>query len=294
MKILLTGSNGFLGKYIINTIGSHCDIISLNRSNSDINCNLAENTPILSSYDLVIHSAGKAHSTYKDEISFFFDVNVMGTLNLLNGIEKSGSLPKYFVFISTVAVYGLEKGTNINENFPLNAIEPYGLSKLKAEMLILDWCNKNNVICSILRLPLLIGENPTGNLESMIKGIKKGYYFNVSDGCARKSMVHAKDVASILLKVSKIGGVYNLTDGYHPSVFELSFAIARQFGKIKLINFPYYIARFIAAFGDVVGERFPFNSKKLRKLTSDLTFDDSNARQVLGWKPKNVLDYYGI
>lgn len=60
---------------------------------------------------------------------------MQGIVNLLKGIENSG-LPQALVFISSVAVYGKEKGNLINENEPLAAKEPYGLSKIAAEKLV--------------------------------------------------------------------------------------------------------------------------------------------------------------
>ena len=126
----------------------------------------------------------------------------------------------------------------------------------------------------------------------MVNSIKKGYYFNIAGGTARKSMVLTEDVANILLKVTEIGGVYNLTDGYHPNFFELSVAIAKQNLKSKPLNMPYIIAKIFSLFGDVVGSKFPLNSNKLKKITSDLTFDDSRAREVLGWQPSNVIDWF--
>jgi nucleoside-diphosphate-sugar epimerase len=126
----------------------------------------------------------------------------------------------------------------------------------------------------------------------MIKGIKKGYYFNIGGGLAKKSMVLTEDVANILVKASEIGGIYNLTDGYHPNFFEISSAIAKQNGKSIPFNMPYIIAKMIALFGDVVGSKFPLNSNKLKKITTDLTFDDNRAREVLGWQPRNVIDWF--
>ncbi|MGG8473430.1 NAD-dependent epimerase/dehydratase family protein, partial [Rahnella sp. PAMC25617] len=92
----------------------------------------------------------------------FYDVNVLGTLNLLKGLEKAG-VPEQFVFISSVSVYGQQSGIFINEDHPLEAKDPYGLSKIEAEDLVLKWCEQHRVVCTILRLPLLVGKNPPGN-----------------------------------------------------------------------------------------------------------------------------------
>lgn len=289
---LLTGASGFLGKAILKH--SNIDFITLGRSNlSDVRCNLCNEIPNVCNIDLLIHAAGMAHFVPKTTLDkqAFFDNNVIGTKNLLKGLEKNQSL-KRFVFISSVAVYGKDNGLCINEKELLLAKDPYGLSKILAEQLVIDWCNKNNVIYTILRLPLLIGENPPGNLGAMIKGIQKNYYFDIAGGQARKSMVLAEDVAKILIKASEIGGIYNLTDGYHPSFHELSKAIGNHYHNSRIFNLPFFIAKGFALVGDAIGTKFPIDSNKLRKITSDLTFDDSNARQLLGWNPNYVLNYY--
>ena len=170
MNVLVTGASGFLGKYVINelahlnykinTIGRH--------GKSTIIADLSKEIPLLSErYDMVIHVAGKAHVVPKTEkeVQEFYDVNLKGTQHLINSFEQ---LPKYFVFISTVSVYGLDYGENITENTPLNAVEPYGKSKIMAEKEIMTWGKDKNVKITILRLPLIFGTNPPGNLKSMI------------------------------------------------------------------------------------------------------------------------------
>jgi nucleoside-diphosphate-sugar epimerase len=286
IKILLTGSSGFLGN-LIAYHNSENIILTLNRSKSHFICDLGFSIPNFNSdFDVVIHNAGKAHSIPKteEEKLSFFQVNVQGTKNLLKGLETK--IPKQFVFISSVSVYGLEYGKNIDEITILKAKDPYGLSKIQAEQLILDWCDLNNVTCTILRLPLLVGKNPPGNLGAMIKAIQKRYYFNIGGGKAKKSMVLAEDVARFIPIIAPIGGTYNLTDGVHPSFSDLSNSIAKK----KMNNLPLFVAKIIGYLGDFLGEKAPLNSLKVKKITSDLTFDDSKARS-LGWKSQSVLEY---
>ncbi|WP_442796339.1 NAD-dependent epimerase/dehydratase family protein [Pelobium manganitolerans] len=287
--ILLTGSSGFLGNALQKAFTG--DIISLGRSNAYIICDLSQQIPKLPGTDLVIHAAGKAHSVPKTEKEkqAFFDVNVTGTQNLLKGLEHAPVLPKAFVFISSVSVYGLDQGKNINEDSPLDATEAYGRSKIEAEQLVQSWCADKAVVCTILRLPLLVGDKPPGNLGAMIKGIRKGYYFNIGAGTAKKSMVLASDVANIIIPASKIGGIYNLTDAYHPSFKELADYIATRLHRPKPKSVPNFLAQALARTGDIIGNKFPLNSSKLQKITNDLTFDDSKARRLLGWNPKPVI-----
>lgn len=290
--ILLTGASGFLGKSILQQFSNlQVRILTVGRKDTNhVLCDLAVEIPIFNvkKIDLVVHAAGMAHSvpTTKFAKQAFFDTNLIGTRNLLKALENLSQTPKQFVYISSVAVYGQETATNITEEVPLRAKDSYGLSKIQAEQLIIDWCINNDVICTILRLPLLVGKNPPGNLGAMLKGIRKGYYFNIGGGKAQKSMVLADDVAQFIPKISTIGGIFNLTDGEHPSFAALSHAISKK----RIFNLPFHIAKTLGFFGDVLGEKVPINSLKLKKITSDLTFNDSKARQ-LGWKPQSVLEY---
>lgn len=295
MKILLTGSFGFLGQVILERLKDAYEIYTLGRNkNATQESDLRYPFKLNKSFDCIIHAAGKAHLVPKsqEDIKAFWDVNVIGTRNLLNSLE--GQPPKYFVFVSSIAVYGLDYGIKIDDQCDLKANDPYGKSKIEAEVIVKDWCDENNVICTILRLPLVVGENPPGNLGSMIHGIKKGYYFNIAGGNTKKSMVLASDIAKFILKAAKVGGTYNLTDGYHPNFNELSYLISQKLGKKFVPNMPLFVAKILATLGDILGSKFPINSNKLNKITSTLTFDDSKAREAFGWNPTPVLKGFKI
>lgn len=296
MKTLVTGAYGFLGRHVLQALEKeNHSFHSLGmEKESDVVANIVNEIPSIKEiYDCVIHVAGKAHVVPKTEAEkkAFYDVNVEGTKNVLNALETP---PKYFVFISTVSVYGLDYGENIPEDHPLNAVEPYGKSKIIAEEIISQWGKENNVIITILRLPLLFGNNPPGNLKSMINSIQKKYYFNIGKGDVRKSMVFAADVAAFIPKVMLIGGTYNLTDGYHPSFKELSDIIA-DYHKIKRpVSIPSGIILFIANCCELVQQIFqinlPIDRQKFKKITNPLTFDDKRARKE-GWSPRKVINF---
>jgi nucleoside-diphosphate-sugar epimerase len=296
MNCLVTGVNGFLGKFIFDELQISHLVFGLSRRCSNFNFYLDKSVPKFNvKFDLVVHAAGKAHFTPKTicDNQDFYQINVVGTQNLLKGLLRSG-IPKYFIFISSVSVYGKDFGIGLDETTPLGAFDPYGISKIEAERIILEWCKQHHVVCTILRLPLIVGSNPPGNLRTMIRGIKKGYYFNVAGGIAKKSMVLAEDVAKSIERVASIGGIYNLTDGYHPSFSEISYHISIQLNKSKPLNMNLWLAKLAAYFGDYLGSKALINTNKLNKITSDLTFDDSKARKAFGWKPRGVLDFYRI
>ncbi|MBO3699069.1 NAD(P)-dependent oxidoreductase [Roseivirga sp. E12] len=300
MKYLITGASGFLGKAISKNLSSEASIHSLGRSHQNhIICDLSTESPKFeSSYDIVIHCAGKAHSVpkNKNQADEFFKVNYQGTLNLLEGIEQSESLPKSFILISSVAVYGREMGLLLDENTSLNASDPYGQSKKMAEDAVQEWGKSHNVKIGILRLPLIAGPNPPGNLGKMIKALRGRYFFHIGAGDARRSMVPSADIAGILPKLSETGGIFNLTDGYHPSFVELTSVISKKFNITEPYHIPISVAEILAKVGDILyillKKHAPFNSSALIKMTNSLTFSDEKARRILTWSPQKVLDSF--
>ena len=295
IMILLTGSSGFLGSEILKALNKK-KITSLSRSNSDYNFDLSISVPIFNNnFDTIIHAAGLAHIENPSilENNLFYQINVAGTNNLLKGLELI-KIPKHFIFISSIAVYGLDSGENIKEDFPLLATDPYGQSKIYAEKLITEWCHHNNVLCTILRLPIIIGSNAPGNLRSIINAIKKGYYFNIIGNNAKKSMVLSYDIANFFKIIPNSPGIFNLTDGYNPSIIELTNLISLQLGLSKPSSLPPQLFKILAFIGDNLTYKFPFNSNKFSKLTNTLTFDDSKARNILNWNSNQVLKTFKL
>jgi nucleoside-diphosphate-sugar epimerase len=184
----------------------------------------------------------------------------------------------------------MESGSEIAETHPLLGVSPYAKSKINAEKIVQEWCSQNRIMLTILRLPLVVGYNPPGNLGMMIKWMKRGLYVGIGSGQTRKSMVLAEDVARFIPIIQQVGGTYNLTDGVHPSMQELENALARAFGKSKPLRFPERWLRTLAKAGDTLGDRTPLNTNRLAKLTSTLTFSDGKARKE-GWSPRSVLEY---
>ena len=261
-----------------------------------IKANFVSDIPELpEKYDIVLHACGKAHVVPKTEAEkkAFFDVNYQGTVNLCKGLEKVG-LPKALVFISTVAVYGCDFGDMITEDHSLDGETPYAKSKIMAEEYLTEWCKNHNVVLGILRPSLLAGKNAPGNLGSMVKGVKKGYYMNIAGGKVIKSILMADDIARILPLVAEKGGVYNVCDTFQPTFGQISESVAKQLGKGKPINIPYWMAWCMAKVGDLLGNKAPINSYKLEKMTKSLTFSNEKARKELGWEPLDVLENYRV
>lgn len=295
--ILFTGGTGFLGKNVMPLLQSQYEVTTCGITPEDmIKVNLAMDVPELDKrYEIVLHACGKAHVVPKTEAEkqAFFDVNYQGTVNLCVGLEKVG-VPNALIFISTVAVYGLEYGSEITEDAPLNGDSPYAKSKIMAEEYLTKWCKEHGVVLGILRPSLLAGKNAPGNLGAMVNGVRKGFYMNIDGGKVTKSVLMAEDIARILPLVAEKGGIYNVCDTRQPSFGELSVSVARQLGKRKPISIPYWMAWCMAKVGDLLGSKAPINSYKLEKMTKSLTFSNEKARRELGWEPLDVLENYKV
>lgn len=296
-KLLFTGASGFLGKntlpilrekYIVETLG-------LTKEES-ISCNLVTEVPqLVKKYDIILHAAGKAHSIPKTEAEkkVFFDVNYEGTKNLCKGLEKVG-VPRSFIFVSTVAVYGCDTGELIDEDYPLKGESSYALSKIYAERFLQDWAAKNGVILSIIRPSLIAGPNPPGNLGAMIRGIKTHRYLSIAGGKAKKSVLMVQDIANLIPLLAEKGGIYNVCDSHHPTFRELEELIAEQLGKRIPVNIPLWFAYFLGKIGDCMGRYAPLNSSRLEKIVKSLTFSNAKIKRELKWEPMPVVKHFKI
>jgi len=144
MKILLTGSSGFIGTHIkkrIETIGTVYDLKSDLTSYSDV-----ENEIYFFKPDLVVHLAARTEVQYSfyEQVSFS-ETNYVGTVNLIESCRKLKKSP-FFLFASTMEVYGWQpisdevKMFGIPKNFIAfdeytnpNPNAPYAVAKYAGE-----------------------------------------------------------------------------------------------------------------------------------------------------------------
>ena len=297
-KLLFTGGTGFVGRNIKPLLDKTYEVTTIGIMDADmIKANFVTDIPNLPErYDVVLHAAGKAHVYPKTEAEkkAFYDVNLTGTIHLCEALEKTG-VPNAFIFISTLSVYGGEVFGNMDseDSKPLIGDTPYADSKIKAEEYLTNWCKEHNVILGILRPSLLAGKGAPGNLGAMVNGIRTGAYLSIAGGKARKSVLMVDDIAHLVPLVAEKGGVYNVCDDHNPSFGELESSIAKQLGKRKPINIPYWMAKCLALIGDVFSF-FPLNSNRLKKIITSDTWSNEKAKRELGWRPMDVLENYKI
>ncbi len=145
MKVLITGSNGFIGQNLkFNLISEKIEVIEFTRkSNPNILKDLVEKV------DIIFHLAGENRSKKKVN---FYNNNYILTKKIINCVIKSKMKPPV-IFTSSIRVK--EKNS-------------YGVTKKKAEDYIYKFLKKNSVNCSILRLPNIFGKWSKPNHNSFI------------------------------------------------------------------------------------------------------------------------------
>lgn len=301
MRCLLTGGAGFLGRMLaagLRESGAEVLVADLRElpgfGFQPIDLTRPETLAWRGGrFALLVHAAGLAHTRPRTEAERqrFFEINAGGTARLLDSL--AGELrPAMAVLVSTVSVYGRDEGELLDEETPLAAADPYGASKIEAERIFRGWAERHGVRWTILRLPLVWGEDPPGNLGAMIAAMRAGRYFGIGRGEARKSIVWGMDVARVLLRAAREGGLYHLTDGCHPTFREIEEAVAARLGLRPPRRLPRWIGWMTAAAGSMLRHALrlpvPLDLPTYSKMISTLTFSDHRARRCLGWQPWSV------
>lgn len=137
---------------------------------------------------------------------------------------------------------------------------------------------------------MIVGTGMKGTLGAMVKGIASGYYFHIKGNEARRSVIHAYDVARAVRLIAPVGGIYNLADRVHPTVRNLAEAIAHRLGDRRIYTISPRLLNFAARIGDKISF-IPFSSEHLQRLTSTLTVDSSAISEVIDWQPRDVVNF---
>jgi GlcNAc-P-P-Und epimerase len=261
MKILLTGSEGFVGSVLRKSLQKnnhdvYCiDRIKMIRKNYfcyDLSSDLSNLQLSLKDVDfnVLIHLAaakGDYNLGYKD----FFRDNVTVSDKLLS-LVKDLSITSIIMY-STVSVYG---HNNIikTEEADLVPNNPYGATKLESEDLFIKWFkldpNKNRL--TILRPSVIYGENNYANMYNLLNQLNKKLPISVGNGDYIKSMIAVENIVEItIFTLSKLEGlqIYNCTDKPYPKLKEVINYISEidGFSKPKIVislRFAYFIALF--------------------------------------------------
>lgn len=244
--------------------------------------------------DSVIHFAGlKAVGESTNLPLSYYDVNVNGTIRLVEAMSKAGV--KNIVFSSSATVYGEEASVPYVETQRRGTpSSPYGATKAMVEQILSDLCDSDpewSVV--LLRYFNPIGAHPSGQIGEDPKGIPNnlmpfvtqvaigrreqlsifGNDYPTTDGTCERDYLHVMDLAdghlSALNVLDKPGcQTFNLGTGSPISVLEMVTAFQKVTGVILNYQFDQRRSGDLAAFWA----------------------DAKKAKDVLGWKAERTLE----
>jgi len=233
MKILVTGGSGYLGSSFINQYKNKFAFKSFSLLTQEIkNINF-------DNIDIILHCAALVHQKIEHPYEKYHEINVNYTVILAKLAKENGV--KHFIFISTIAVYGEDK-EKLDENTPYEPITPYGKSKLEAEKELLK-LNDNNFTVSIIRPPMIYGKNAPGNIDSLIKLVKKLPILPLGKIENKRSFISIQNLCYIIDEIinQKQNGVFLASDDEPLSTSKLIELIAKNLNKkIYLIKIPFF------------------------------------------------------
>jgi UDP-glucose 4-epimerase len=261
--------------------------------------------------DAVIHFAGLKAVGESTEIPLaYYQNNVGGTANLLEAMKEYGV--KDIVFSSSCTVYGAPETLPLREDFPLQAVNPYGQTKLTIEYMLKDLAASDpdwNI--SILRYFNPVGAHPSGEIGEDPLGIPSnlmpyitqvavgeleelsvfGNDYDTTDGTCIRDYIHVVDLArghiNALRKLDERSGlmIHNLGTGQGYSVLDMINGFASATGK----HIPYRIVGRRAGDAPAVYAD-PILAQKELGWTAELGIEDM-CRDAWNWQSKNPGGY---
>ena len=260
MKVLITGSHGFVGTNLIRAFEGRHEVIRWD---------IRSNAP-LPEVDAVVHLAGKAHDTkHLTQPDVYFQVNTELTKKIYEQFLQSSA--RRFIFFSSVKAQ--------------DADTPYAQSKLAAEQYLQERMPGQQPAqhTYILRPCLIYGPGNKANLKLLYQLVSKGLPWPLAVFDNRRSLVSVDNVAYVvgeLLSQEVADGIYPVSDDEAVSTNELVSIICQTLHQpCRLWHVPKTLVRILARVGDVL--HLPLNSERLRKLTEDYVVDNTKIKQAL-------------
>ena len=262
----LTGSTGLLGQSLKKKLRK-LNNYKLNCYKGDItNKSQLKKWFKVNSFCYVIHLAAIVPvKKVNKNINFAKKVNIGGTKNIINEINKKKSI-KWFFFSSSSHVYQFNnkevRETSIKKPFSI-----YGKTKLEAEKFIKKKINKKIKFC-IGRIFSLEGKNKAKSyfLPGLLKKIRKNKVIEI-DLNQFRDFIHVDDVAEavvILLKKEQVG-IYNIASGKITRFYELINLFSKLLKrKIKFKNTDFKVSN--SSYADIYKIKKDINWKVKKKV----------------------------
>lgn len=182
--------------------------------------------------DVIYHLAAVANPrTCKQDFRLAFDVNVLGTQNVLRFAPAASR----FVFMSSAAVYGAPEYLPIDENHPRRGADPYSVTKIIGEDLVTSYQRNYNRDAVIIRNFNSYGVGQTGDyiVPQLIRQALTERKIEIWDPRTVRDLMYIDNTIDALLTVAASGQqtVVNVGAGRGITVGELATTIAGRFDQ---------------------------------------------------------------
>lgn len=320
MKVLITGSNGFLGmSAVAEALASGHTVRALLRPASSVPSRWRDTAQVetvrgdlrdrrtlkelLAGCDAVVHlAADKAGDFYSQMTS-----TVVATENLLAEMHRQGV--QRLVHCSTFSVYdyqAIAPGSVLDERSPVYGSDPvtrddYARTKLIQENIVRAWGDQPGHAVTIIRPGVIYGRN---NLWNARLGFSVGSRFICTGSGFRVPLTYVSHCAqALILAVGRdeaIGEVINVVDDDPPTQKQFIRLIQQQeVSPKRLVRVPGWVMRSIA-WSAVTTNKCLFGGRaklpgilipaRLAARIPNITYDNRKAHDILGWQPRYTLE----
>lgn len=283
MKILVTGSNGMIGRALVKELrkkGHYAREFS--KSNRQNILDKAQVEESLKEMQVVYHLAAEI-----DENSpTIFETNVQGTKNLVEASARAKI--EQFIFVSTTGVYG--KNENLmDEKTALNPETIYEKSKAEAEKIVSSY--QEAMPITILRPPLVLGNN--AHWKKMLEMLEKNYPL-IGNGNNFYQIVFLQDLidamAFVLGKKDTIGETFVVAQDDALTFRQICGEIQKNAGiKNKIWSIPLWVGKMALSLNAIALKLLGKNALILpahaERICRNRKYNISKIK-ALGWKPK--------
>ncbi len=311
-KILITGSSGFVGSFLVEEcLERGYEVYAGVRASSSryylqdkrirfFEMNLGDPDTLnkqlaAQAFDYVIHCAGL---TKADSVEEYMEVNCQYTRHLVEGLQRVGNIPSKFVFMSSLAAYGpadQQQEDEVREDLVPHPVTTYGRSKLAAERHLKE---QENFPYLIFRPTAVYGPREK-ELLSFYKIVNKGLEPYIGFEKQELTFIYVRDLVGIIvdaLAAPVINTAYFVSDGQsYPAQYlgQLTRESLRK--RTVKIHVPLPLVRGFALLSEQVGRlrgKYPlFNLEKVKELESlNWKCDIRPLQEDLGFQPKYMLD----
>lgn len=304
-KILVTGATGFTGGALARELRRRGHTVRALVRNAAAAADLAKAGMELVEGDIrdsaaVASAAEGCRSIYHIAAvfrtaghpdSYYHDVNVGGTLNVLNAARKHGV--ERIVHCSTIGVHGDVEVIPCTEDGPLAPGDIYQRTKLIGEQMALEAFNKD--LNGVVFRPASIYGPGDLRLLKMFKAIHRRQFLMIGDGKTLWHPVYIDDLVNGIILCGTVdaalGNVFILAGDRYMSLNEWTATIAGAVNRpVPRLRIPYFPIKMAAIACEAVckplGVEPPLHQRRAGFFVKNRAFDISRARDVLGYRPQ--------